>query len=74
MNKKQKPLVTTLIEDGLGYCCEFGFFSLYGRTALIAIRLGVTKRAVQYRRSAVVNGCSLCESKPNCLKKKGVLK
>lgn len=57
-------------KDGLNYCCEWAFFSLYGRTGLIAERLGVCKRAVQYHRMAFKDGNSKCEKLESCLKGK----
>lgn len=62
-----RATVKSMIEEDLGYCCEFAFFSIHKRTALIAARLGVTTRAVQKHKAAKREGCLCCESKPNCL-------
>ena len=67
--KRPQPLFHHLITQGLGYCCEWFFFSRYGRTGLIAARLGVSKRLVQYARSRMKNGECSCEHSPNCMKK-----
>lgn len=68
-----EKLVKRLIEDELGYCCEFAFFTLYRKTALVADRLGVSTRAIKKHKAAVREGCETCSSKPNCLKASGVL-
>lgn len=65
--------IKMMIEEDLGYCCEWAFFDLFKRTALIAARLGVTTRAVKYHKAAVREGCKTCEGKPNCLKARGVV-
>lgn len=57
-------------KDGLGYCCEFFFFSKFKRTALIAERLGVTPRAVRYHKMAFVDGVSQCQNLEKCLREK----
>ena len=67
--KRPQPLFHKLITEGLGYCCEWFFFSRYGRTDLIALRLGVSKRLVQYARARARNGECSCEHAPNCMKK-----
>lgn len=59
-----------LICDGLGYCCEFSFFKLHRRTALIAARLGVTERAVRYHKAQFRRGEFQCCKAQNCLKGK----
>jgi hypothetical protein len=69
MGKPRAKRITihTLICDkemGLGYCCEWIFFRLYKDTALIATRLGVTKRAVRYHKAAD----RACAASPACLK------
>lgn len=56
-----------MIEEDLGYCCEYAFFWIHRRTALIAARLGVTTRAIQIHKAAAREGCSRCAAKPNCL-------
>jgi hypothetical protein len=56
-----------MIEDDLGYCCEYAFFWLHRKTAVIAARLGVTTRAVQKHKAAMKEGCLQCQAKQNCL-------
>ena len=63
-------LITEPPPSGLGYCCEWFFFSRFKRTALIAARLGVTPRAVCYHKEAWRAGECACEGKPNCLLKR----
>lgn len=60
--------ITWLIVKGMGYCCEWKFFSLYHDTALIAARLGVTERAVRYHKAAYENYEIECENCENCMK------
>ena len=59
------PTIASLIRD-LGYCCEARFFSLYRQTSLIAARLGVSDRAVRYRKAMFKEGllpyCAKCHS------------
>lgn len=70
--------VKYLITEGLGYCCQWSFFTLYVQmnmlpkdreTALIATRLGVTTRAVRKAKEAFGEGCFSCEGKEKCLSK-----
>lgn len=53
------PTIRSLICEGLGYCCPALFFHLYPSSSLVARRLGVTVRAVNYaKKSAAVEGCA----------------
>jgi hypothetical protein len=63
-------LITEPPPSGLGYCCEWFFFSRYRQTALIAARLGVTPRAVRYHKEAWRACECSCEGKANCLRKR----
>jgi len=56
-----------LIWDGLGYCCEWKFFSLYHDCEVIAARLGVTSRAVRNHKARFEAGELCCEHRPDCL-------
>lgn len=61
------PTLRELICEGLGYCCPYAFFKLYRRTAVIATRLGCSKRAVQEWK-ARFRACEIsCENRENCL-------
>lgn len=60
--------VKHLILDGLGYCCLWAFFTAHRQTALIATRLGVTKRAVQKYKALYRQECYDCENNPRCLR------
>jgi len=66
--RRQRPTVKHLICDGLGYCCEYGFFCLHRRTALIAARLGVSDRAVRYHKMAFKQGGFKCEETVRCIR------
>ena len=69
----QKPRRVTfksLITEGLGYCCEFGFFKCHRQTGLIAERLGVETRTVRYHKMAYVDGVTKCVNAEKCLKGK----
>ena len=59
-----------LITHGLGYCCEYSFFTYFRNkaTRLIAARLGVTTRAVRAHRAAVRCGRLKCECRERCLR------
>jgi hypothetical protein len=60
-----------LICDGLGYCCEWAFWSYFKmprHTPLIAERLGVTERAVQKRRAAWRRKELRCEACAKCMR------
>lgn len=52
--------------QGLGYCCEWVFFSCFRSTRLIAARLGVSPRTVRmHKKAARESGC--CEKLETCL-------
>ena len=61
-----KSLIT---EGGLGYCCPWIFYSRYKSTTLIAARLGMSVRAVEYGMNSFRKGEFKCEGKPNCMVK-----
>lgn len=63
-----RPLITTLIVDGLGYCCTWAFFSIFRKTAVIAARLGVSTRTVQRGKARVDDGLDKCRGCKNCMK------
>jgi hypothetical protein len=62
-----------LIEEDLGYCCPFRFFSLYPDNSLIAARLGVHVRTVQKHRERLVAGTLKCTCRSGCLLAKAVV-
>ena len=57
-----------LITRGLGYCCEYFFFSRFTDTELIAARLGVSERAVRKRKQLLREGKIQCLNCERCLK------
>lgn len=59
--------VSSLITEDMGYCCLWFFFKRFRRTGLIAARLGLSKRAVQYAKARVDSGCTACPHKANCM-------
>ena len=63
-----RQTVRVLITQGLGYCCPWFFFQHFRRPGIIADRLGVTKRAVQYLKADVRDGVEVCQNCPNCAK------
>lgn len=71
MNTPNPYSVPNLITGklGLNYCCMFGFFSIYKRTAQIALRLGVTDRTIRVYKAKFLKGDYECEKKDCCLKK-----
>lgn len=54
----------------LNYCCEWAFFKRNRQTAMIAIRLGVSDRAVRYHKEQFKCGGIACEGRGNCMKDK----
>ena len=70
---KSKRLTVSLLicgRDGLGYCCEWLFFTQFRKTSFIADRLGVTSRAVRIHKAAFRGGELECEGRLNCMKYK----
>lgn len=65
---REKPNITRLVTEGLGYCCLFAFFSLFRRTGIISDRLGVTSAAIRYRKAQFREGKLVCKRCPNCLR------
>ena len=74
MRKPKPPRLTVeeLIcgENGLGYCCEWVFFTQFRKTGQIAQRLGVTDRAVRKHKANFKTGELDCERRENCMKYK----
>ena len=62
-----KPLsLPDLVINGLGYCCVWWFFQYNKKTALIAIRLGLSSRTVRQWKNRVRSGCLKCDSSARC--------
>lgn len=66
----ERQTIKKLVCTGLGYCCLWSFFKLFKKTSQIALRLGVSDRAVRYHRQAFRRGELSCECRDNCLKGK----
>lgn len=58
------PTVRELICDGLGYCCPWCFFQLFPSSSEAALRLGCTKRAVNYEKARTKE----CAGREPCLR------
>mgnify|MGYP003393288438 CR=1 FL=1 len=68
------PDLITSPEQGLGYCCLWGFFRKFKYTERVAIRLGVDRTTVQKWRRRFKAGEFTCLACPKrCLKKNGVV-
>ena len=52
---------------GLGYCCEASISRVVKQTGAIATRLGVSDRAVRYRKELFKEGKIKCENCSNCM-------
>lgn len=65
---KRTYTLRQLITENLGYCCMFAFFTRNHRTCMIALRLGVTDRAVRKCKALFKAGEYSCEGCGNCLK------
>ncbi len=65
---KCAPTVQSCITDDLGYCCTKLFFELYPSTALVALRLGFTDRAIRKCKARAKAGS--CQGGEGCLKGK----
>lgn len=63
-----RPSITTLITQGLGYCCPWAFFSIFRQTPIIAARLGVSERSVRRAKAQVDDGEVCCEECAHCMK------
>jgi hypothetical protein len=68
-HKMARPTIKILIEEDLGYCCQWFFFNQFRRTAVVAMRLGVTDRAIRYVKAEMKEGCLQCEDNPRCMKR-----
>lgn len=68
VNRNRTAGVNTIsytITKGLGYCCEWYFFSYFRKLSnrLIAARLGFSQEAVRERRKQITE----CERKDCCM-------
>ena len=68
MDKQTKEKIPGFITEDLGYCCLWAFFTRNKRTGMIALRLGVSDRAVRLYKARHKAGEFKCECKGNCLK------
>lgn len=54
-------------EDGLGYCCPYALFRVTKQTGAIALRLGMTTRAVRFWKAKFNSKELQCQQKATCL-------
>lgn len=66
--KPPRITIASLIQNDLGYCCLWAFFTRNTRTVMIALRLGVTTRAIRKHKELFREGVYKCEGNCNCLK------
>ena len=69
----ERITIEHMITVYLGYCCIWAFFKRNSQTDMIATRLGVSDRAVRYRKAEFNSGFYSCKDCENCLHKKGVV-
>ena len=62
-----QPSLPSLVEQDLGYCCTWFFFTHYRSTSLIAARLGLSQRTVQTWKARVLSGELKCNGRESCL-------
>lgn len=65
----RKTSVQYLVQEGLGYCCLYFFFSHFQDAEMIAARLGCSLSAVYKQRARLLAGELQCEGKDRCLQK-----
>lgn len=63
-------VVESAIEDGLGYCCPYAFFSIFRQNKMIRERIGVERRAIATWKKKLRDGKLQCKCKEKCLKDK----
>jgi len=66
----RRPLTEKLIEDGLGYCCTWAFFSLFHNKHDISNRLGICEARAKLWKAKHKRGELECKCKEKCLKDK----
>ena len=65
----KRVTIESMIKEDLGYCCLWAFFTRNKKTGMIAMRLGVTPRAVRLYKARFNNGGYQCECKEGaCLR------
>lgn len=62
--------IRSMVEGDLGYCCLWFFLTRFRRSRLVADRLGVDIRSVNYARERVKSGEERCKQCEGCLHKK----
>ena len=55
-----------LVEDGLGYCCPYVFFSRFRSNTTIALRLGVARNTALRWHKGVADGSVVCQQREGC--------
>jgi len=67
---RESPTKKLICDQGLGYCCEWFFWTRFNRvlTGVIALRLGVTDRTIRRHRVTHERGDYECKYRENCMK------
>ena len=68
MDTKHNTKIPDFITKDLGYCCLWAFFTRNKQTGMIAIRLGVSDRAIRLYKARFREGEFKCECGDKCLK------
>lgn len=58
-----------MVEEDLGYCCLWFFLSHFRRSRVVADRLGVDIRTINYARERVRSGEEKCKQCDRCMHK-----
>ena len=58
-----------MVEEGLGYCCLWFFLTRFRRSRVVADRLGVDIRTINYARERVRSGEERCKGCDRCMDK-----
>ena len=74
MSNPRESLTSTLITQGLGYCCPAWFWERFWEvpTELVAARLGISERSVQRHRKSFNEGECKCQNREKCRGLKGL--
>lgn len=66
-----RRITVDMLVNDLGYCCAWVFFKVYNKTttSIIAARLGVTTRAIRYKRCDFGSSKMACPNQKDCMKK-----
>lgn len=57
----------SLVVEDLGYCCVWFFLTRFRRSRVVADRLGLDIRTVNYARKRVKDGTEVCSQCDRCM-------